>query len=184
METIRAVGETIQNYLTNESEDDAEVVAALEELDGVEINVDLLTSTAIGKTVSKLAKDKRSPEVVSAAKRLQAKWKSIVNSSVKAGKNENKRKREESSSESPAAQKRKTNHVKEEKKVQPKAQPKKEEKKMKKRKKKRNKKGIKYLQIQRALRVIQIIQPVILSKRSFVKLWVFVLYREAKSRRK
>jgi len=183
METIRAVGETIQNYLTNESEDDAEVVAALEELDGVEINVDLLTSTAIGKTVSKLAKDKRSPEVVSAAKRLQAKWKSIVNSSVKAGKNENKRKREESSSESPAAQKRKTNHVKEEKKVQPKAQPKKEEKKkMKKRKKKRNKKQ--YLQIQRALRVIQIIQPVILSKRSFVKLWVFVLYREAKSRRK
>jgi len=129
METIRAVGETIQNYLTNESEDDAEVVAALEELDGVEINVDLLTSTAIGKTVSKLAKDKRSPEVVSAAKRLQAKWKSIVNSSVKAGKNDNKRKREESSSESPAAQKRKTNHVKEEKKVQPKAQPKKEEKK-------------------------------------------------------
>jgi len=181
METIRAVGETIQNYLTNESEDDAEVVAALEELDGVEINVDLLTSTAIGKTVSKLAKDKRSPEVVSAAKRLQAKWKSIVNSSVKAGKNENKRKREESSSESPAAQKRKTNHVKEEKKV-PKAQPKKEEKKMKKRKKKRNKKQ--YLQIQRALRVIQIIQPVILFKRSFVKLWVFVLYREAKSRRK
>jgi len=183
METIRAVGETIQNYLTNESEDDAEVVAALEELDGVEINVDLLTSTAIGKTVSKLAKDKRSPEVVSAAKRLQAKWKSIVNSSVKAGKNENKRKREESSSESPAAQKRKTNHVKEEKKVQPKAQPKKEEKKKKKKRKKKRKKN-QNLQIQRALRVIQIIQPVILSKRSFVKLWVFVLYREAKSRRK
>jgi len=68
METIRAVGETIQNYLKNEIDDDSEVVAALEELEGVEMSVDLLTTTAIGKTMSKLAKDKRSPEVVASAK--------------------------------------------------------------------------------------------------------------------
>jgi len=95
----------------------------------VDISVDLLTTTAIGKTLSKLAKDKRSPEVVAAAKRIQTKWKSIVNNSVKAKGGDNKRKRDESSSESPAPQKRKTNHVKEDKKAQPKAPPKKEEKK-------------------------------------------------------
>jgi len=125
METIRVVSLTIENYLKHEIEDESEVVAALEELDGLEINVDLLTTTHIGKTLGKLLKDKRkSPKIVSAAKSLQAKWKKIA---VKSGgtKGDNKRKREESSSESPAAQKRKTNHAKEEK--VPKVQPKKEE---------------------------------------------------------
>jgi len=118
METIRAVSETIESYLNQQLDDDSVVVAALEELDGVEVSIDLLKTTGIGSIISKLVRDKRSAEIVTASKRIQAKWKSLV---VKAGKTDNKRKRDESSSESPATQKRKTNHVKEEKKVQPKA---------------------------------------------------------------
>jgi len=118
METIQEVRQTIDRYLKQELDDDAEVVDALEELDGVEITVDLLQSTHIGKIITKLVRDKRSEQVVASAKRLELKWKSLVMS-----KTDNKRKREGSSSESPA-QKRKVSHDKE--KVSPKVQPKKQ----------------------------------------------------------
>jgi len=116
MDTIKAVSQTLESYLKHELDDEAEVVAALEELDGVDIDVNLLSTTRIGKTISRLVKDKRSADVLANAKKLEKKWKTAI---MKAPKTENKRKREETSSESPA-QKRKIKHeVKEETKVVP-----------------------------------------------------------------
>jgi len=81
----------------------------------VDIDVNLLSTTNIGKTITKLVKDKRSAEVLASAKKLETKWKTAV---MKTPKTENKRKRENASDESPVAQKRKIKHeVKEETKV-------------------------------------------------------------------
>jgi len=97
------------------------------------MNVDLLTTTRIGKTISKLVKDKRSSKVVVVAKELEKNWKSIVQESSKTTPKSaaEKRKREETTESPGAAQKRKISHGTTQKNTPPapappKVQPKKE----------------------------------------------------------
>jgi len=73
METITAASQTFLSYLDNKLDDESEVLAAIEELDYVEITIDLLTSTGIGKTISALVKDKRSDKIKEKGKKLEKK---------------------------------------------------------------------------------------------------------------
>jgi transcription elongation factor S-II len=78
METIEAARKTIQNYLNNTEEDENEVIGAIDELSYVEIDIELIKSTGIGRIITKLSKDKRSDTIASHAKKLEKKWKTIV----------------------------------------------------------------------------------------------------------
>jgi len=117
METIQAARQTFLDYINKTNDDESEVIAAIEELDYMEITTDLLSTTGIGKTISALVKDKRSDKINTQAKKLEKKLKSMVS----ANKSTNKRKRSESNGATTQT-KRKTNKsdIKVEKLPQPK----------------------------------------------------------------
>jgi len=78
MENIEAARTTIQNYLNKILDDETEVIAAIEELSYVDMDIDMIRNTGIGRVISKLSKDKRSAAVGSKAKQLETKLKSLV----------------------------------------------------------------------------------------------------------
>jgi len=78
MENIEAARTTIQNYLNKILDDETEVIAAIDELSYVDMDIELIRNTGIGRVISKLSKDKRSATVGSKAKQLETKLKSLV----------------------------------------------------------------------------------------------------------
>jgi transcription elongation factor S-II len=78
METIETARTTIQNYLNKTNDDESLVIAAIEELSYVEMDVDLIRNTGIGRVIAKLSKDKRSERVSAEAKTLETRLKSMV----------------------------------------------------------------------------------------------------------
>jgi len=139
MDTIRAVSETLEIYISKKSDEESDVLAALEELHDLDMNLELLSSSRIGRTIRQLSKDKRSPSITAKSKQLEKKWKTLAEEKTpkkgSATKPTEKRKRENSTG-SPAGQKRNASHSQ---KASPKTQPKKEVKKEEKEVKKEEK---------------------------------------------
>jgi len=78
METIETARTTIQNYLNKTIDDENEVIADIDELSYVEMDIELIRNTGIGRVISKLSKDKRSAAVASRAKTLENELKSLL----------------------------------------------------------------------------------------------------------
>jgi len=124
MDTVQAVRPTLNSYLNKKTSDDSEVIAALQELEQVDMDVDILSATQIGKIVSSLAKDKNSAEVSKLAKDLQKRWKDCVMkkpatpSPVATPKTEKRKRDEEPSTPTPQKRKLSTGEAKVEPKFQ------------------------------------------------------------------
>jgi len=106
METVEAARTTIQNYLNRTIDDESEVIAAIDELSYVDMDIELIRNTGIGRVIRKLSKDKRSATVGNKAKQLENKLKQLVEAPTATPE---KRPRTSSSTTAPENQSKKRN---------------------------------------------------------------------------
>jgi transcription elongation factor S-II len=75
---VEAAKRTFQNYINKTMDDESEVLGAIKELSYVDMDIELIRSTGIGRIVRALSKDKRSPQVAAQAKILENQLKALV----------------------------------------------------------------------------------------------------------